>query len=147
MAFAKSWLSKRPHRRVGSHHQKVNRAVTNLLSEPERIIRFLEFLEERRALHAPPRQLTENDTRISVAKIGFECAAYLRELPVGAPAIAPLNKIEIACTRFMQSTATSDAAAFYLALGALRAIVAEQGEALAAAYAPRDGSEYDRALA
>jgi hypothetical protein len=41
--------------------------------ERDRIGTFLAFLQDRRALYAPGRNLSEKDTRISVEKICHEC--------------------------------------------------------------------------
>src|SRR5262249_3034933 len=151
MAFAKGLFRKQPnkasrrfanaakgapkHRVVGGCH----------FSERERINLFVRFMEERRVLYAPAAHLSQRDASISVSKISLECAEQISELPSDMPAVAPLIKIETACHRFLTATSAADVVDFYVALGALRAIVAEQSEALSAIFTALGSTKADRA--
>ena len=100
--------------------------------ERDRIGTFLAFLQDRRALYAPGKTLTEHDTPISVEKICYECTAYLAELTEKSPAATSIQKIGRACRQFADSVEFSTGAEFYIAVGALRAAVAEQIATLSA---------------
>ena len=100
--------------------------------ERDRIGSFLKFVQARRALYAPRRNLSQRDTRISVEKISYGCSAYLAELTERSSAAASIQKIGSACREFAGSGEFLSGAEFYLAVGALRAAVAEHIATLSA---------------
>jgi hypothetical protein len=95
---------------------------------------FLVFLRDRRALHAPGQLLRQFDTSISVRKIISECEAYANTFDEAAGGAIPINKIARACSYFLELGEFENDAEFYLALGALRAILAEPIATLSAMY-------------
>jgi hypothetical protein len=86
--------------------------------------KLLSFVQNRRVLYARAEELTRHDARVSVQKIAEECAYHLSKFEKASSTAMAIDRIARACSHFL-GLEFSNHADFYMAVGALRAIVAE----------------------
>jgi hypothetical protein len=83
------------------------------------------FLKARRALYLPGHRLRERDVGISVRKITDECAGCLKQLEMQSANAKHIQEIANACRHFVGRGEFSSSAEFFMALGALRLVIAD----------------------
>ena len=95
---------------------------------------FLTFLGERRALYAPGARLKQSDTIVSVQKIIAKCQVGFEQLHTHSPSALLIQKIADACHRFLAQAESASGIDFYIALGGLRAHLADATSQLSVIY-------------
>jgi hypothetical protein len=117
-------------------------------SERETVRKLLIFLEDRRALFAPYDVRVARHSLPSSNRIREECTETLSSLPETSPGVGPIRAIRAACRRFIDDQRVRDEsifrrvdegsfeqqAAFFIALGELRAFIGNEVAILAALY-------------
>jgi hypothetical protein len=125
-------------------------------SERESVRALLTFLEDRRVLYTPESLEVVGEVERSVHEIRRRCTEILTELSEQSPAVLAIRTIRGACRSFLDEPRADfrnlyprdfgdfrDRAAFFTALGELRARVGVQVAILAVRY----GIELEAALA
>ena len=118
-----------------------------LMSAEEQISigKLLSFVRDRRVLYASAEELTRHDAIVSVQKIAAECVSHLSKIEKGSPASVAIDRIARACSYFLRLE-FSNQADFYVAVGALRALVAEPIVTLSAICAIDPASTFSTAV-